>query len=807
MRKMLKDKVKSNKAMTMAEMLITVAIIIILAALGFIAIMSYQRSLAQLERDAIAKEIFIAAQNHLTVSKGENYPGFNMAALESEDPSPEDEAALESKLGTKDPDNEGVYYIVVDDGDVFDDSDKKGNYMLKQILPFGSIEDTVRKSGSYVIRYQPNIGKVMDVFYCSEHESPDRYNYTLKNDDYNKSQAYGLLNVNKKSDDAKEKRREYKGRGEEYDSVLGWYGGENLESLGRKIKDPKLKLNNGNTLYAESWYGSQKDYSDTDSDIVLRLIVEGKQSGALTYFDTDKHGDGYKAEDWKVGNTIFDDITTSAGPHDMHFASRFKIDDVDETKFIPGEDLKVRLVAFSRSKLANIAESDTKVVNSLFADISDEKNDKSVSGDSNEKMYNLDGKVVKIESDNDGIPDTAYIKNFRHLENLDKAVSNLDSDDTEDNLTIRSAVQTDDLDWGGYFNDKSIYYSSSENLYIPSSSTDEGTYKPVEPEFDSKAFTYNGKKHKVSDIKVSTKHDAGMFGSVSNCKLKNIQLVDPDITSTENDAGSLAGSLVSSDVTNVVSYSSTGSSDPNVVADLNAGGLVGSMAGGTVQYSAAAVKTRGTLTGGLVGTAITNASINGCFSGGHTKDGSYEKWTRDNGYDVTGTISGGLVGTFIGSAISNSYSTSSVYAILGGSSAGGFVGLSDGDIANCYSAGYVNSVDASGKTFLGSGNLRTSGSNYFYSMINEGMESGDANTTPFDANTESLKDFTSEKTDAKAYDSFIRQKYPDGYILKSVKGLSGAGITFPKGYSKWSDFFINTHYGDWPSPETVIVNL
>ena len=66
-------KTRSSRGMTMAEMLVTVAIIGILMGVGFIAVVNYQRSLAQLERDGVAKEIFIAAQNHLTMARGEGY--------------------------------------------------------------------------------------------------------------------------------------------------------------------------------------------------------------------------------------------------------------------------------------------------------------------------------------------------------------------------------------------------------------------------------------------------------------------------------------------------------------------------------------------------------------------------------------------------------------------------------------------------------------------------------------------------------------------------------------------------------------
>ena len=52
------NKIKSRKGMTMAEVLVVVAIILILAGVAFIGLLQYQRNMARLERDAIAKEIF-----------------------------------------------------------------------------------------------------------------------------------------------------------------------------------------------------------------------------------------------------------------------------------------------------------------------------------------------------------------------------------------------------------------------------------------------------------------------------------------------------------------------------------------------------------------------------------------------------------------------------------------------------------------------------------------------------------------------------------------------------------------------------
>jgi len=67
------DKNRKVRGFTMAEMLIVVAIIMVLSGVAFIAVASHQRSMAQLERDTVAKEIFVAAQNHLTMAESQGY--------------------------------------------------------------------------------------------------------------------------------------------------------------------------------------------------------------------------------------------------------------------------------------------------------------------------------------------------------------------------------------------------------------------------------------------------------------------------------------------------------------------------------------------------------------------------------------------------------------------------------------------------------------------------------------------------------------------------------------------------------------
>ena len=226
-------KLKNNLGMTMAEMLIVVAIIAVLGGVASVAVWNYQRSLGQLERDGIAKEIFVAAQNHLTAAYGEGYLGT-------------------TDFGTKDTvskdingnDIEDDYYFIVN-GRISENS------VLGQMLPFGSIDETVRAGGSYIIRYQKDTGKVLDVFYCTRNGSPTQYNHNLSSSEYGKV-------IELKGEAKKAGRRTYKNGG---DSILGWYGGTEAATLATiKLRGPSIEIENGDKLKVKVTDSSSNRY-------------------------------------------------------------------------------------------------------------------------------------------------------------------------------------------------------------------------------------------------------------------------------------------------------------------------------------------------------------------------------------------------------------------------------------------------------------------------------------------------------------------------------------------------------------------
>ena len=760
------NKLKSRIGMTLAEILIVIGIIAVLGGVSFIAVYNYQRSLGQLERDGIAKEIFVAAQNHLTAAYGAGYLG----------------TSYFGEHGTK-PEDSGkeIYYYTVN-GSISENS------AMGQMLPFGSIDETVRTGGSYIVRYQKDTGTVLDVFYCSRNGSPDQYNHNLSDDEYGTvMDLRDTATANHKLD-----RRNWDSH------ILGWYGGTEVATLATlKLDPPAIEVVNGDTLYVVV---TDPNSGKRTEGAMLQLVIEGMSSGAKKAISLSAAAGRVTYDPAKSKYTVMlDDITKSG----FLFAEL----GADSGTFIPGENIKIQAVAYSTSALANISYSAINITNSLFGSISD--------------------------TDSNNTIETANIYSIRHLENLDAVVSNLGSAESVptglEKIKIKAAVQTNDLNWPTFYNNSStviIYgYKSAGSEPL---TTEQGYFYSIQPNYE---LTYDGGSHSISKIKANNEN-AGLFGSTSNVNaIKNLELIDFSITGSAS-AGALAGSLKDCTVTNVLAWNKAGTSTAKITATTDSGGLIGKLNGGTVQYSAAEMFVDGGTTGtagGLIGSA--SGQIIGCYSGGHTKNGSYEEWVNNaHPYDVTGGTAGGLVGTS-SATISNSYSTCSV----SGTTAGGFAGTTSGSITNCYATGYIDPTDptATTKYAFVTGSLPAGSSgNYYYKGINEilstqpnhkegetepmppysGYEitSGLRNMKPIDLNAATYNEFVGEWDDwnfARAFDASLVKYYSGKYTLKTVDELIGTDSPAAgSGYSNWNQLFIITHYGDWPSPEVFFIN-
>jgi len=643
-----------KRGFTMAEMLIVVAIIGVLAAVAFIAVNQHQRSMERLERDAVAREIFVAAQNHLTMAQSQGYLG------------------LSDQTGIIEDKDKGYYYFVVNRGDAFS-TDIAPQSLLDLMLPFGAIEENVRCGGNYIIRYHPESATVMDVFYCSNPSTDTRYGHNF-------SSTEEKTLVSDWREGKESARNNYNG------AVLGWYGGADGESLkpSAPLEAPLLVVENSDKL--------RVGVVDKNAGGSLQIIVTGTQSKVQNVFNLKSSESGTALEEGRLDTAnmtvddvpcdyviILDDITTA----NMHFADlTVSKADGTEQRFIPGEDIIVQAIAFDNTQISNIAYSAEITVNSLFE---------------------------KLEVDTGLETMKASVSSIRHLENLDKRVSNVtDSRDIGEGAskvtyTLKNAVQTSDMSWTSFKEHTSGVNTAIQLYGEKAGSTNTGCYLPVVPTY---ALSYAGQYHSVSDVKASYAGNAGMFGTITGSgdatnptAIANLALIDFDIAQTGTGtvhAGALAGTLNSVDVDNVVAYNSKSTIATGIVAASgDAGGLIGYANVCNVTKSAASLYVTATAgnAGGLIG-ATNGGKVSGSYSGGHTNKGTYYKDDGTEIYNVQAAAknAGGLIGVATSTPIDHSYATCSVT----GETAGGFVASASATISDCYAVGMVKGTGTTG---------------------------------------------------------------------------------------------------------------
>lgn len=849
-------KKRSIRGFTMAELLIVVAIITVLSGVGFVAVQAHQKNVAQLEANTVAKEIFFAAQNHLTMAEAQGYlnPGSVIEYGESKNASRADETA------------DNIYYFAFPHDHSF--AGNNGS-VLDMMLPFGAIDETVRSKGNYVIRYQANPARVLDVWYGRASDGAYQGKYAAD------PGAIGIVTLLTEAEKDKPN----------YGAVIGHYGGDEVQDSGVVLNEPYIEVENAERLLVRvRTEGIIPEDANGDpimdpDYLSVTLIVKGKTSGVMAAIPvlpgsiTNKRVEGpaseageadkakYKGFDYIV---TLDDITRaydSSSGDDFHFND---INDVfgklpDNAVLIPGEDITVQAVAFSNLALASITNSNEVTTNSLFAEVADGE---------------------------------AKIANFRHLENLDQRVSGVNAGDSLTTPTINSATQMKDLVWAQEGNDEAftavipnarVYTQGGEK------STDEGYYLPVQINY---AFEYDGgiepekapsaegeadgeaaRYHQIIGVKAKTTGSdaAGMFGEVTTEKpntlvtIKNLELIDFNISSSGGSAGALVGKAEgmavanstygSIAIENVLARNSSGATEVNVSSSGgSAGGLVGEMDHCSVQRSAAAliVKNSAGNAGGLIG-ASGSGWVIASYSGGHTIEKKlpgtdlesrmvgvvYDSATGN--YNVTASASaGGLIGEVTGTQVLYCYSTCSAY----GTTAGGLVGKSDAaaKLNTCYATGLVGGTTKgafAGEIGEGLPILNCQ----YLEIINEqvdattkeityldpvpGMAAGDtdvdtklAEVTRIDADTASYDAFVGDPEDweaAEAYlgkdedaeatawlDTYYAVEGEPKYNFKTVKQLGSEDVKAATDDAPAD--FVAIHYGDWPAPEVFLIN-
>lgn len=404
---------KNREGFTLAELLVTVAITVILASFGFVSVSGYQRRLKLTEMDNTAREIFIAAQNHLTSSEASG--SWNSVYQTDAAESDFGVKVSASTLGISDS-SDDYRAILSTRGKEPSDGDYATAW--NEILPYGSITESVRTEGQYIVIYNASSASVYGVLYTDN--SNTYFSSSDQNFTFDLSQLKSYLDLVHESSD---KRIAYDGK-----VYIGWYGGaenpSNPSISGGNRAEPSIYFDNAevlklNFLYPDSGMGYHHAVLKfTGATSKAEAVIQVSKSGKITAEDDSSQTIAKRLNNnaWKTADTdsgtfsiSLDDLTVAHGNFGYLFDA--KNNEKPPRAFLPGEDITVTAYGVKDDGTQSAAVSAS--ANSLF-----ESND---------------GKNLTIS-------------NARHLQNLDQSVSGISRSFFAE---LPSAELTRDITWTG----------------------------------------------------------------------------------------------------------------------------------------------------------------------------------------------------------------------------------------------------------------------------------------------------------------------------------------------------------------------
>lgn len=773
----------NRKGFTLAEVLVTVAILLILAGVTFVSVVQYQKNLRLMEMDGTAKEIFIAAQNHLSVAKASG----DLDRLAEKAKSATD--TTDSTIGTKlDPSlvsayagdtTSGEYYYVIHNvtSGIESCTPSGSGAILQMMLPFGALDETVATGGNYAIVYELKSASVVAVLYSGAGNASFGNAAVINFSDEDVSKIKAIYND-------KSARKSYQ-KGD-VTAIVGCYTGTaGSAAIPTEILEaPKLEVKNENKLHV-----IVSDEKPTDT---VTLIIRGVQSGTVAQRilkrSTSDGNDGSGTFD-----VTLDDIT---GDGSYRFANiiSFDRDRFTKTKgdgFIPGENIEISARVSSTTGFATPKESAKYTVSSLFGDVNETK---------------------------DAGNTTVYIRNLRHLENLGANVSGftaaLGNGTTSGSSKVVNitAEQKNDITMFSMSTSGSAGGNHFENLRGSAiyGMGQEATFAAIDVNYP---LVYHGNQHEIHDVSIGAQQDhtaAGIFGQVADpaSGAANASLSVSDLILRNNRVSGTnvknAGMLVGETAKNLTvdgvlayyhedTYDETKDSSVEVTASENAGGLIGLVSGGKldVKNSAAAVYVKGgSAAGGFIGSvsgASADSTIVQSYAGGHTRDGAYSTTDATTNkpvlegpgrYNVQASgYAGGFIGVTTNKVLMNAvYSTASAYSVDAIKS-GSFSGNTEtnfGTAKNYYAIGPHNGTDASAddtaKSEIPTGQMRRQATAYDRTLMGatDSAAHPAMDKTSYPLNT--IRHFCATSVDDKELPWFIKEHVGDWVVSKKTSG-------------------------------------
>ncbi len=658
-----------RKGFTLAEVLVTVAIILILAGVTFVSVVQYQKNLRLMEMDGTAKEIFIAAQNHLSVAQASG--DLDRLAEKAKSASGMTDSTIGTKLDSTSVsayagNASGEYYYVIHNvtSGIESCTPSGSGAILQMMLPFGALDETVATGGNYVIVYELKSASVVAVLYSGAGNASFGNAAVINLEDADVNAIPTLYND-------KSARKSYK-KGD-VTAIVGCYTGKAGSAAIPTVtlEAPKLEVKNENKLHVL--------VSDKNKEDIVTLIIRGVQSGTVAQRILQR-----STSDGHTGSGPFDvtldDITGDGSYRFANIISPDRFTATPGTAFIPGENIEISARVSSTTGLATPKESAKYTVSSLFGDVNETK---------------------------DAGNTTVYIKNLRHLENLGANVSDftaaLGNGTTSGSSKVVNIIaeQKNDITMFSMSTSGSAGGNHFENLRGSKiyEMDQEATFAAIDVNYP---LVYHGNQHEIHDVSIGAQNGhtaAGIFGKVTDPESSSVDallsvsdlILRNDRVSGANvqNAGMLVGETTKNLTVDGVlayyhedTYDETKDSSVEVTASENAGGLIGLVSVGKldVKNSAAAVYVKGgSAAGGLIGSvsgAAVDSTIVQSYAGGHTKEGAYsttDATTKQpvlegsGRYNVQATQASGYAGGFIGVTtnqvqMDNVYATTSVYS-------------------------------------------------------------------------------------------------------------------------------------------------
>ena len=653
-----KAREKRNSGFTLVEMLAVTAIVVILLAIGMVAVVHYVRWLRITELDNSAREIYLAAENRaVLLSAGgrldklvEKANGKTMALPA------EERGATPLAAGGAAQQTAQARYIY------YNGTAGGGEDVMAELLPQGTIDPALRGGCFYVVYEiktdedgtQSGLGSVTDVFYAEESDP-------WKNEGFET-----FYQVWKGS--SRQKRLEEQ-------KMFGYYGGAAAENGGaNSLKAPLLEVINGEELIVRLTYSRPAGEART-AEVTLYYggsKVRLDQLSKVKWWTEETERDVFQNTVTHTCTWVLDTLKEN-GPR---FRDLF-VGNLDAVTGEPGP-MGGNFTVTARIRSTTVASPDVVSAprNSLFAD-----------GSGGE---------------------TAYVENLRHLQNLDHNFSKVEGK--------KAAVQTGDIDCGAsMFTGYEFVPIQNDELksYCGSYAASEGAEAAAHFIKGMKvtAASANGRNGGL----FSTVPSGMEFRDV--CLINSSVKMGAGVST-----GALAGVATNTTFTNCwvywegealeelkASIPETGLEDNHYqITGSSAGGLVGQLNGGTITDCLAATLVKGTTAaGGLVGqtTGVTvSTSYADCYLVAPTAGGLigtaggtvmlanvYAAGFIDN--TVEGAKAAGLLCS--GNATANHAYSAMHYESTEGAIVPLAAGVTAGDGSRCYYLG----VDKDGKPY------------------------------------------------------------------------------------------------------------